>query len=48
MGKYICEVCDHLYDLKHEDPGIPFDDLQKIGLVPLVMLVKWTSRRRLK
>ena len=34
MGKYICEVCDHLYDLNIEDPGIPFDDLPEDWTCP--------------
>ena len=34
MGKCICEVCDHLYDLNIEDLGIPFDDLPEDWACP--------------
>ena len=34
MGKYICEVCDHLYDSKLDDSGIPFDNLPEDSTCP--------------
>jgi rubredoxin len=34
MVKYICEVCDHIYDPKLDDLGISFDDLPEVWTCP--------------
>jgi rubredoxin len=35
MDKYICTVCDYLYDPEVEDPGTPFDDLPEDWTCPI-------------